>query len=296
MSDQFVSFLKKEAVDSGNRRKYKKSFVSVDYSSGSDGDVESDPETAVSPSKKLKRSNKVLKRYSTSHKARQEKDGGDDEDDDEGTLEKNSVSSVDDGNQRPIPGAGWADVMSKILGRPAATTTTVVLSKSKAYSKAKHVEKEELTERQKLEVIKKQKENLGREKPQPLKKDVERRLQRIAVRGVVQFFNAVGKQQKLREDKLKEATTENKRIKAESSLSKGDFLDMLKTSNNKSSKTGQKVMEEEENKPAWSVLKEDFMMGARMKDWDKGTKDEEQEENDAVEVYPSSDSESENSE
>ena len=48
-------------------------------------------------------------------------------------------------------------------------------------------------------------------------------------RGVVQLFNAVRKQQKTREEKLKEVGgSQRKRAKVEASLTKGDFLDMLK--------------------------------------------------------------------
>ena len=48
-------------------------------------------------------------------------------------------------------------------------------------------------------------------------------------RGVVQLFNAVRKQQKSLDDKLKElGTSESKRQKVVQSMSKGRFLDMLK--------------------------------------------------------------------
>lgn len=33
-----------------------------------------------------------------------------------------------------------------------------------------------------------------------------------------------------------------------------------------------------EEKPAWNVLRDDFMMGAAMKDWDKGSDQEEPDE------------------
>ena len=45
----------------------------------------------------------------------------------------------------------------------------------------------------------------------------------------MQLFNAVRKQQKTREEKLKEVGgSERKRAKVEASLTKGGFLDMLK--------------------------------------------------------------------
>lgn len=45
----------------------------------------------------------------------------------------------------------------------------------------------------------------------------------------MQLFNAVKKQQKTREDKLKKVGgSQRKRAKVEASLTKGNFLDMLK--------------------------------------------------------------------
>ena len=50
-------------------------------------------------------------------------------------------------------------------------------------------------------------------------------------RGIVQLFNAVKKQQKSTEEKLKEAgSSELKRERVMKSVSKGEFLDMLKGS------------------------------------------------------------------
>ena len=37
--------------------------------------------------------------------------------------------------------------------------------------------------------------------------------------------------------------------------------------------------EQAENSAAWSILRDDFMMGARMKDWDKQTSDDVDDDN-----------------
>ena len=34
------------------------------------------------------------------------------------------------------------------------------------------------------------------------------------------------------------------------------------------------VLQSEDDKPSWSILKDDFMMGAKMKDWDKESDNE----------------------
>ena len=51
-------------------------------------------------------------------------------------------------------------------------------------------------------------------------RDHERALQRLATRGIVQLFNTVRKQQQ---------TSSRKKDKKESTINKGEFLDMLKT-------------------------------------------------------------------
>ena len=104
-----------------------------------------------------------------------------------------------------------------------------------------------------------------RVKPNPLQRDIERKLQRIATKGVVQLFNAVQKQQKLVEGKLSVAgSSEVKKSKALKTVTKGGFLDMLKPLN-KDNIDDSSVDKE----PSWKILRDDYMMGAKLKDWDK---------------------------
>lgn len=118
-----------------------------------------------------------------------------------------------------------------------------------------------------------------RVKPDVVKdKETERNLQRIATRGVVQLFNAVQKHQKNVDEKVKEAGGSiRKRAKLISSVSKKDFISVLrgmdgsaseKNSAGKNSKAKQTEAKSEEG-PGWTILRDDFMMGASMKDWDK---------------------------
>lgn len=56
-------------------------------------------------------------------------------------------------------------------------------------------------------------------------------------RGVVQLFNAVRKQQKVLDEKIKEAgSSELKREKVEKSMTKDKFLDILKSADSKPEK------------------------------------------------------------
>jgi hypothetical protein len=53
-------------------------------------------------------------------------------------------------------------------------------------------------------------------------REYERALQRVATRGIVQLFNTVRKQQQT------SSSSSTKKAKKESSINKGEFLDMLK--------------------------------------------------------------------
>lgn len=119
----------------------------------------------------------------------------------------------------------------------------------------------------------------ARIKPNILDKDRERTLSKIATRGVVQLFNAVRIQQKDLAFKLKEAPLERKRDKILKSIDKRSFLNVL-MGTSKSEEVDAPVKEDKEEKvegkdPTWDVLKDDFMMGAKMKDWDRNVTDDE---------------------
>ncbi|NWH39651.1 RRP15 protein, partial [Chloropsis hardwickii] len=122
-------------------------------------------------------------------------------------------------------------------------------------------------------------EMMCRVKPDVVKdREKERNLQRIATRGVVQLFNAVRTHQKKMEEEVKKAgSSEKRRAKLMSSVSKRDFIDVLrnvegakggKNPTGKATKSKQGEVKSEEG-PEWNILRDDFMMGASMKDWDK---------------------------
>lgn len=106
-------------------------------------------------------------------------------------------------------------------------------------------------------------------------KDRERTLAKVATKGVVQLFNAVKMQQKDIKKKLQEAgPLEVRKEKVLQSIDKRAFLDVLM------GEKSQPVEEPTVNKTeiatntaqkqsTWSVLRDDFMMSAKMRDWDK---------------------------
>lgn len=180
--------------------------------------------------------------------------------------------------------AGLADAMAKILSKSIPKHKQVILAKGttdrQLQTKRKKSEEKEGKHEDKASLEKKKLwEEMGRVKPDPLERDKERALQRIAQRGVVQLFNAVRKQQKIITEQLEDAgPTETKKAKVLGKMTKGKFLDLLKGQNVASSGTATKIKKEikqeklsddEEGTKKWDILREDFMMGASMKDWDK---------------------------
>ncbi|CAG2235533.1 unnamed protein product [Mytilus edulis] len=166
---------------------------------------------------------------------------------------------------------GLADAMAKILSKSVPLHKQVILAKG--------------TTDRKLERKRKKKEEEDDEKHEDKtsleKKSYGNKWRRIAQRGVVQLFNAVRKQQKILKEQLDDAgPTEAKKSKALGKMTKGKFLDLLKgqtvanVSNQRMNmkteiKQENESDEEGSNKKKWDILRDDYMMGAKMKDWDK---------------------------
>ncbi|XP_037532403.1 RRP15-like protein [Nematolebias whitei] len=188
-----------------------------------------------------------------------------------GEDEKEMAEEVEEENADTM--AGWAEAMAKILGKKTPKSSSILVknkevNKMKATEKLKKLEKKELMDKRLTQ------EMMFREKPDLVKdRETERALQRIATRGVVQLFNSVRKHQKTTNDRLKDAGgSERKKSKILSSVSKRDFISVLRNieeGSQVSDRTNKDLTPGPEEKPAWSVLREDFMMEASMKDWDR---------------------------
>ncbi|CAH2002721.1 unnamed protein product [Acanthoscelides obtectus] len=211
---------------------------------------------------------------------------------DEGNRSSDADDEMDDGEGREVSNAAWVDSISKILNtKKPKNKKHIVLSKAKTLSDLKkkkvkpvgfevetadgEVKKEVIEEPEETvpERTKKKKRDILniRVKPDILEKDRERTLQKIATKGVVQLFNAVKMQQKDIGMKLKEAgSLEVRKEKVLKNIDKRAFLDVLM--GEKSDKVDEALhnrQKAETKDTSWSVLKEDFMMTAKMKDWDK---------------------------
>ncbi|KAG5872416.1 hypothetical protein JTB14_013661 [Gonioctena quinquepunctata] len=200
-------------------------------------------------------------------------------------VEDDEISNESSGeNSNELANAGWADAVSKIL-KTKQKGKTLVLSKAKKLTDPRKVQPKpvgfevETPEGEvKKEVIvegdikseeppRKKKKELpkSRVKPNILEKDRERLLQKIATKGVVHLFNAVRSQQKDINEKLEQAGPLEVRKEKPVDRVLGETKKEKKNASTRKDST-------------WSVLKEDFMMGAKMKDWDKELENEEESE------------------
>lgn len=256
-----------------------------------------------SAGKKLKKSLKKKKKLKTAARAvASELEDGDADAADAGGRcgsEKGALSSEDEAAEadneeevEPCDGdsenagaragssAGWADAMAKILSRKIPRSKPTILVKNKELEKEKEKLKQERLEKRKQLDKKREWEMMCRVKPDVVQdKETERNLQRIATRGVVQLFNAVQKHQKNVDEKVKEAgSSVRKQAKLISTVSKKDFISVLRGLDGSATEKGSAGRDARaaqtgarEEGPGWTVLRDEFMMGASMKDWDRAS-------------------------
>lgn len=230
------------------------------------------------------------------------------------TGDEDSEANDDSDNETNKSGnPGWADAMQKILRtKKPKRKKSVVLSKAKKLCDIKKVKEENfpietgaVKKEPKVETSNdsstsaiaqtqkrdRRRDHLGiRVKPNIADRERERMLQKIATKGVVQLFNAVKQQQTEINKKLVEAgPLERKKQMVLESIDKNAFLDVLmggsariRLDNAVKDEPKKEVNGSEQNEGSmWGVLRDDFVMGAKLKDWDK--KDEEQADSSAPE-------------
>ncbi|XP_073194973.1 RRP15-like protein isoform X2 [Lepidochelys kempii] len=150
--------------------------------------------------------------------------------DDEDEAMAHAKMDENEAESQAGPSAGWAEAMAKVLNKKIPKSKSTILVKSKELEKEREREKQEKLEKKRQLDKKREWEMMCRVKPDVAKdRERERNFQRIATRGVVQLFNAVRKHQKNVDEKVKEAGNSNrKRAKLMSSVSKKDFINMLR--------------------------------------------------------------------
>ena len=217
-----------------------------------------------------------------------------DESDDSGSVSEDS-SSEDEAtgngglggkNSGLGGGGGFADALQNILKKQAPSDSPggSILSKRKTPN-MRLIEKEmkEAREKKRARETKKDKDMIGLVIPSYKTLNYERQLRRVATRGVVSLFNAVKTAQAAR-DNVDSMSSGGGR--GDKGISKDKFFDMLadgatggsgadtksrqqkdsstKTGSGNSGKNGGKGVD-------W--LGDDFMMGAKMKNWDRDSDD-----------------------
>lgn len=245
---------------------------------------ESDEDEAESEDEDL---DDTLKEEDWEREDKAKKAGGDSagEEDEENEEEGDDEDSGEEEEERDEEGnSGWADAMAKVLAMGRNSEKTVsVLSKAKK-DNAKHKDEAgKLLEPLAVRKAKKRTlDSIGRSRPDPLNRNAERTLAKIATRGVVQLFNAVRDQQKDMKTQLKQAGGSfRKQEKVLKTINKTNFINMLSgkamddVSEPQEKRSRQEEQEEEleeqeqDKQSSWDILREDFMLGAKMKDWDK---------------------------
>eukprot|EP00096_Caligus_rogercresseyi_P014964 TRINITY_DN7417_c0_g1_i2.p1 TRINITY_DN7417_c0_g1~~TRINITY_DN7417_c0_g1_i2.p1 ORF type:complete len:263 (-),score=100.45 TRINITY_DN7417_c0_g1_i2:412-1200(-) len=227
-----------------------------------------------------------------------------DENDSDADNEDEEIEDEDDGEDSNEK-SGWADAMSKVLNSAKSSEPTqVVLSKARKDSDVKSKigapteegeeakeESEKAPTKLKQSLVRSKKlaiERVGRQTPHVVRdKAREKALNKIATKGVVQLFNAVKKQQvDLKKDLTSVGKSIRKTEQVYKSLDKDSFLENVLGAKKTSAKgkaviPSTPVVEDEpmeitetESSKTWSVLRDDFMLGAKMKDWDKNSDSE----------------------
>lgn len=151
---------------------------------------------------------------------------------------------------------GFGDAMSKILGQNVAEDALPILAKrTTARMREIQSDKKETKTARLSAAEKREREQKDMAVPDHTTAVQDRKLRMIATKGVVALFNAIEKHQHQGGKK------EDKNDKKVKEMSKDNFLGLLKASQ-------QKTTAKPAAKSSWSVVQDDFMMGAKLKDWD----------------------------
>merc|ERR1712168_389632 len=171
-------------------------------------------------------------------------------------------------NQKKIDDfSSWAEALQKVFRKKPkkAENEFMLLCKVKKQEDSEDEKlKAEMREKAKKRKLKRQYHEMAHVKPDPLKKDHEQYLKRIATKGVVHLFTAIEKHRKSTGKDLKQCRTESQRDKVRAKMLKKNFSDIVEggvvTSNEN---------KEDSKKAGWKVLSDDFMPKGEVQDWDK---------------------------
>lgn len=206
-------------------------------------------------------------------------DEGDFEGDDSSEMEDVETvaasSSISSSSSKHTTAFGAA--LSRILNKPLPDAENVIGSVAKRKVaddealKAKREAKKLKQEKRKRKLMKRQRLEKGHVLPQH--DPFEKTMLKIATKGVVTLFNAVSQQQKTISKEEADKTKKGKeKQQALADLRGPGFLEVLKST--AAAPTPTISSRAKKDNKQWKVLSENYMMGAKMKDWEKPDSDE----------------------
>jgi len=164
--------------------------------------------------------------------------------------------------------SSWAEAMQKVFRKKPKIPEGqfMLLCKVKKQDDSEQERKAELKERAKKKKLKRKFHEMARVKPDPLKKDQEMRLRKIATKGVVHLYRQIEKHRKGMNKELKKCKTEGQRDKIREKVLKKNFSDIVEG--------GVVDKNEDSKKGGWKVLQDDFMPKGEVKEWDNEDEEE----------------------
>eukprot|EP01134_Creolimax_fragrantissima_P002853 CFRG2853T1 len=198
---------------------------------------------------------------------------------------KNSNEPIEDKDVEPklapVPGAGLANVMSKILNPELGDDTDGPILAKDNQVKRKIEESTKLDKDRKMTAQeRKERKEIGHVSAGQSTKIHERALSKIATRGLVKLFNTIRKQQKELDEQLESVNEGKKKKVLNNTLDKAKFIDMLKTKTiGKEAELKSRLDGTDDSgmmeTAGQNWLKNDYMMTHKMKDFDKEADDDE---------------------
>jgi hypothetical protein len=115
--------------------------------------------------------------------------------------------------------------------------------------------------------------------------ELERTHRRVATRGVVALFNAIAQHQQQNKPEAVQTSKSDSNTDTKH-MTKHGFLDMIKSAakddTSKKQKGKDTAAAAASSKPQWNALKDDYMMGSKLKDWDKESSEEDEDDDEPV--------------
>ncbi|KAI8391612.1 Rrp15p-domain-containing protein [Radiomyces spectabilis] len=166
-----------------------------------------------------------------------ESDADDEDDEDEDEEDDEMDLGEDEDKAKKGSSEAFSEAMTKILGRnlSASDKKQPILARARGTERKIEDEKLEYKARKVISAEKKALRSKGRVIPDYTTFEYEKRLRKVATRGVVKLFNAILTQQKATDVAVSRASDNHKTLaslekaKSVSTMSKSSFLDLLKT-------------------------------------------------------------------